>query len=139
MKNRKHSNRRFVVGEEVVAYKVQGFSYGTVVSVDGDKVVVAVMTPVYKDGKPVTEPREYTRRSKDGLYVHAESASQQIPDQMISSLKEFNYMFKGRYGSGSSFTFKIAQVRLFIQWVLENTLFQHLDRLEKKQERKNWK
>jgi hypothetical protein len=139
MKNRKRSKHRFVVGEEVVAYREQGFSYGKVVSVDGDKVVVAVMAPVYKDGKPVTEPREYTRRSKDGLYVHADSADQPIPDQMISALDEFSYMFKGRYGSGSSFAFRVAQVRLFIQWVFENALFQHLDRLEKKQERKNWK
>ena len=127
---RKRSKHRFSVGEEVVCYKKEGFTYGKVTTVDGEKVVVAMNTSCYASFEPVTEPHEYTRRMADGLYVHADSASQQIPDQMISTLGDFNYMFRGR--SHTSLAVKMKQGRSLLRFFFANLLDQRLDYLDRK-------
>ena len=128
----KRSNLQFSVGQEVICYEKEGYSFGEVTAVDGDKVTVALLDFTDAAVKGIgTEYREYTRRVEDGLYVHAESVSEQFPTLRIGALSEFYSMLKKRQPPTPLFV-KVLQAKSLVAFFFANLLDQRLDYLDRK-------
>lgn len=128
----KRSKLQFSVGQEVICYEKEGYSFGDVTAVDGDKVTVALLDFTDAAVKGIgTEYREYTRRVEDGLYVHAESVSEQFPTQRIGVLAEYYAMLK-KNQPATPLVVKVLQARSLVTFFFANLLDQRLDYLDRK-------
>lgn len=128
----KRSNRQFSVGQEVICYEKEGYSFGEVTAVHGDKVVVALLDFTNATVKGIgTEYREYTLRVEDGLYVHAESASEQFPTRRIGALAEYYAMLK-KSQPATPLAVRVLQAKSLVAFFFANCLDQRLDYLDRK-------
>jgi hypothetical protein len=132
MSKGKRSNHQFSVGQEVICYEKEGYSFGDVTAVDGDRVTVALLDFTDAAVKGIgTEYREYTRRVEDGLYVHADSASEQFPVLRIGALDEFYSMLKKSQPATPLFV-RVLQMKSLVTFFFANLLDQRLDYLDRK-------
>lgn len=132
MSKDKRSKPQFSVGQEVICYEKEGCSFGDVTAVDGDKVTVALLDFTDAVVKGIgTEYREYTRRVEDGLYVHADSSSEQFPTLRIGALDEYYSALK-KSQPRTPLSVRILQVRSLTTFFFANLLDQRLDYLDRK-------
>jgi hypothetical protein len=142
----KRSKLQFSVGQEVICYEREGYRFGDVIAVDGredyrfgdvtavdgDKVTVALLDFTDAAVKGIrTEYREYTRRVEDGLYVHADSASEQFPTLRIGSLDEYYSALKKSQPS-TPLSVRVLQAKSLVTFFFANLLDQRLDYLDRK-------
>lgn len=129
-------SNHFSVGQEVICYEKEGYRFGDVTAVEGDKVTVALLDFTDAAVKGIgTKYREYTRRESDDLYVHADSALEQFPTLRIGTLDEYYSALK-KSQPVTPVAVRVLQAKSLVAFFFANLLDQRLDYLDRKYHKK---